>query len=569
MFRKRLASFLSALILSVSSLFALAPVLVHAAVATCTWTGTGGNNSFSTPGNWSGCDHGSGAEAPTSGDSLVFPESATNKGPVNDLSSATFATISFTGSAGVGFALSGTSFTLTGGINDTSTGPSNSFSMDITLSGASQTFAKTDATRSLFMGSGNVVKTLSMGTTNLTLSGNVSLYANISGSGTITKTGSGEAKLAVANTFTGAVAVNSGRLVLGDKDSLGTAAGATTVADGAQLAFDFNLKNPAVETYTVTEPLTLGGDGDGSNLSDYALGVVGCFEDDCFSTSNVTFSGPITLTAATKFAADAKITLTGALSGNFGMSMAGGFRGKIVVNGSPNTTQTANGTELTAAEETDTYSDDQSSQDISVGYKQTAVVTGKRGSAFIEYGGTLKGTGTLTGETDIEDGAHLAPGMSPGCLSTGDLFFSTGANYDVELGGTTECTEYDQTKVTGDVDLSDATLNISFYNGFKPTKDQVYKIIDNDGADAVSGTFLNLAEGATFTANGYVFKVSYVGGSGNDVTVTVLSVPTTPNTGFKLLLNHPLQSFLATSLLSGLMIVLAKRYQKATVRIRK
>jgi hypothetical protein len=47
-------------------------------------------------------------------------------------------------------------------------------------------------------------------------------------------------------------------------------------------------------------------------------------------------------------------------------------------------------------------------------------------------------------------------------------------------------------------------------------------LIDNDGGDAVSGTFTGLAEGTIFQANSRNFRISYVGGSGNDVTITYL-----------------------------------------------
>src|SRR5690606_39240512 len=54
-----------------------------------------------------------------------------------------------------------------------------------------------------------------------------------------------------------------------------------------------------------------------------------------------------------------------------------------------------------------------------------------------------------------------------------------------------------------------------------------YTIIDNDGADAVTGTISGLAEGATITAggNGTVLSASYTGGTGNDFTLTAPTFP--------------------------------------------
>jgi hypothetical protein len=51
----------------------------------------------------------------------------------------------------------------------------------------------------------------------------------------------------------------------------------------------------------------------------------------------------------------------------------------------------------------------------------------------------------------------------------------------------------------------------------------VFLLIDNDGTDAISGTFNGLPEGATVNVGPYPFRVSYVGETGNDVTLTSLS----------------------------------------------
>src|SRR5262249_23321225 len=46
--------------------------------------------------------------------------------------------------------------------------------------------------------------------------------------------------------------------------------------------------------------------------------------------------------------------------------------------------------------------------------------------------------------------------------------------------------------------------------------------------DPVVGSFMLLGEGATFCVGGTIFKISYVGGTGNDVTLTVIGADTTP-----------------------------------------
>jgi hypothetical protein len=83
-------------------------------------------------------------------------------------------------------------------------------------------------------------------------------------------------------------------------------------------------------------------------------------------------------------------------------------------------------------------------------------------------------------------------------------------------------------KANGTVALNGATLNAQVTNaGFTPSVSQTFTLIDNDGADAVSGTFAGLPEGATVTLSGLRFKVSYVGngpsGNANDVVLTRVS----------------------------------------------
>ena len=59
---------------------------------------------------------------------------------------------------------------------------------------------------------------------------------------------------------------------------------------------------------------------------------------------------------------------------------------------------------------------------------------------------------------------------------------------------------------------------------FAPAPGQQLLLVNNTAASAISGTFTGLAEGATRTAtyggNTFTFRISYVGGTGNDITLT-------------------------------------------------
>ena len=82
--------------------------------------------------------------------------------------------------------------------------------------------------------------------------------------------------------------------------------------------------------------------------------------------------------------------------------------------------------------------------------------------------------------------------------------------------GTTPGTQHDQIDVTGTVNINNATLNIDD-TGYTAVGNETFVLIDNDAADAITGTFNGLAEGATLTVGGRTFVISYVGGDGNDV----------------------------------------------------
>lgn len=552
----------AATLFATSTLFIMAPVAVRAAVDVCTWTGVTSDN-FNTATNWT-CST-DGVAVPEAGDSLVFDNTSLtgDKTLNNDIGTLSLGSITFQGTTNKTFALGGGSFTLTGNVANNSSAVQK-FDTNITLA-ANVTFSSTGY--AIDIGSLADGGSLDLGAFTATFSGNgyITIYENISGSGNIVKNGSGSLKFdnttGGTNTFTGTVSVNQGQLWITSASSLGTTAGGTTVADGAMLLVQLQSSAPQL---TLNEPLTIAGDGDGVGFTNYALYVSTCQSSGCVDSSDLTLSGPITLTADTAFYAsqNGKITITGALSGNFKLAMAGGAQGQIILSANPNGSATPNGT-LRAPAETKTYEGDQSSAPVTVGYNQTAIVTGIRQDVYVGEGGILKGTGTVR-NVEITSGGTLAPGLSPGCLNTGNLTFSAGSTYEFEVGGVTECTEYDQTKVTGTVDLGSGTLKTILFNSYKPKTGDKYTIISNDAAEAITGTFKDLAEGDSVTVDGYVLKISYVGGDGNDVVLTVQTVPGTPDTGFSLTKTNPLVTLALSTALAGALMFLARRSNKIT-----
>jgi fibronectin-binding autotransporter adhesin len=150
---------------------------------------------------------------------------------------------------------------------------------------------------------------------------------------------------------------------------------------------------------------------------------------------------------------------------------------------------------------------------------------------LVASGGTLGGHGAV-GDVVVQSGGTLAPGDSQstsslGVLTTGDVTLNSAAHLAIELGGATPGL-YDQLKVHGTVSLDGAVLDGTLFGNFMPTAGESFTVIDNDGTDAVNGTFAGLADGATTNIGGTAFSISYHGGDGNDVTLTAAAVQQAP-----------------------------------------
>ena len=154
-------------------------------------------------------------------------------------------------------------------------------------------------------------------------------------------------------------------------------------------------------------------------------------------------------------------------------------------------------------------------------------------AVVVPINGTVGGTGTIANQVQISSTASVAfvfpgHGSSPGILSTGGVTFDGLGFVVVRINGPTVGTEYSQLNVNGAVTLgTNCILEIASL-GFVPAHGTQFTIIKNNGGSPVSGTFSGLPEGATFVVGSTTFQISYVGGSGHDVVLTVISpwVPT-------------------------------------------
>src|SRR5204863_1442504 len=83
-------------------------------------------------------------------------------------------------------------------------------------------------------------------------------------------------------------------------------------------------------------------------------------------------------------------------------------------------------------------------------------------------------------------------------------------------------TDFSTLNLTGTINLGGADLSIRTGATIVPAGTTA-TIINNDGSDAVTATFRGLPEGGQIVTSfrtPQVFRVSYVGGTGNDVVIT-------------------------------------------------
>lgn len=150
-----------------------------------------------------------------------------------------------------------------------------------------------------------------------------------------------------------------------------------------------------------------------------------------------------------------------------------------------------------------------------------------RRSPIIWQTGTLAGTGQLGDLTASKTGTKvLRPGyLGTGILTASNILFNSSVTVAMEINGLNAGIDYDQIVVSnGNVTLDgngSATLSLSFSGSLSNFFGDTFTLINVlNPTNTVTGTFSGLPEGSTFTNNSIVYKLSYVGGDGNDVTLT-------------------------------------------------
>lgn len=308
----------------------------------------------------------------------------------------------------------------------------------------------------------------------------------ISGDGQILKQGAGDIAFDNNNTYTGVTHLIEGAIRPRSNIS---ALGA--IGPGNETIQDAGTTITAESSNVTGESFVLNGSG-----IDGILGALRAPFPQQFST----FTGPITLGSDVMIVAEGDIahplTLSGPIAGDSDsdLILSPFNEGYLVLTG------------------TNTYSGQTRLQS---GF---LVVNGTQpASPVIVTGGTLNGTGTVGPVTAT--GGTISPGLSPGILSSSSVSFAAGVSFAVELNGPVVGVDYDQLNVSGTVSLNGATLTATL--GFAPTSATSFTIIANDTSDPVVGTFTGLGEGATFLLGTTAATITYQGGDGNDVVLSV------------------------------------------------
>lgn len=536
---KRLFSGTSAAVLTLSSLLSVGFTgVAHAAVQTCDWIG-GTDLLFSTAANWSNCGGGS----PLVGDIIRLDNASVPAAPA----SGTAPTV-LTNDLNVAL----------GGVETYYSVTSGNYQVVInTLKLADGGYFEATTAPSLNSKLNLVVGTVANG----------SIYTTL---GSITTMGSVDIKTNGLQYSNMNVWSNS-TITLGDgvsASSYNLSLNASGVTLALQKGSSFYVYPSQVSNNNIYNVLVGGGSGTDLpqlNVYDYST-YDSTTQKSTYPGTEVVFSGALTLNSDLDVEAGyntlTTVKFTGAVSGSGAITRNENSVGKLI---------TTSG-ELTNPVKTTSLDGDITGQVagawLTVNQNETAILNGARSGITVQPAGTLKGTGTLTDSLNVNDGGHVAPGNSPGCLTVGTLTLS--GEYQFELGGADPCTGYDQIKVTDTtsakstiLDATTAVLTTSRFNDYTPKQGQVFTIIDNQGPNPVDGTFKDLAEGATFEQNGVVFKISYIGGTGNDVTITVQNVPTAPDTGFALVAANPIVGLSLMAAAAGALMIMARRFRPA------
>ena len=316
------------------------------------------------------------------------------------------------------------------------------------------------------------------------VAGNQLLVGRIQGTGDLTKLGAGKLSVEKSTNLVGDLIVAEGHITGRSnvvRADLTVAAGASVSAIGEN-AFNTNgdvIVDGQMDLNSRTDNNTIGGKvgrllGSGQVISSNPFAGSGGNLEIEFSSGSATFTGQIS-TAVSLVKSDTGTQILSGINTYTGTTtVSGGF---LQVDG------------------THTSGD---------GYTVNA-------------SGTLGGNGSIGSAVAVNANGRLSPGTSAGSLSVGGVTLSSGAFFDVEIGGTVAGSEYDQL-TTDSADLG-GLLTVSLLQPggttFLPALTDSFTVLVS--STSLSGVFENVASGQRLETIGGEgsFLVTY--GPGNTV----------------------------------------------------
>lgn len=327
----------------------------------------------------------------------------------------------------------------------------------------------------------------------------------------VTQTGAGTTALTGTNTYTGGTTITAGTLIGNAASIPGNIVNAATVVfdQGADASFagaigghggvDGQMVKRGTGTLALTGPSSL----------DWSIEAGGLVTDASRFGGNVALASGASLT----FDQGGNASYAGALSGSgaFGLTGSGVMMLTADSSGFAGTTTVANG-------------------GLIIGQNGAGALGG---TVNVLSGGTLGGSGTI-GRADavvsIAAGGVHAPGDDHGQQTLlGDYLLRGTLRIGDTSGG------LGTLHVHGGVDVAGSSLDLRLSPALVTNGSLVnspYTLIDNQGLDAVSGSFAEVTSNLLFLAP----RLDYAGGDGNDITFDLVlndrvfaSVAQTPN----------------------------------------
>ena len=241
------------------------------------------------------------------------------------------------------------------------------------------------------------------------------------------------------------------------------------------------------------------------------------------STNLSTTAGPLTIAGPTNIVNGGTITLTSTGTGGgvaVNAALGNTATGNITINAGSNSI-TINAPFTVPAGTTATLTATTPATIAATVTVSTAATLTATNDVQVNGTGTLAGSGTVNANVTDLTGGQISPGSTVGVIATNNLNLNAGSSLTVDFTGTT-AGQFDQVNVTGTVSLTNANLRINV--GGSLNIGDSFIVINNDGTDAVTGTFFGNTTINAANDPRYTFTLNYAGGDGNDVVATLTSI---------------------------------------------